>query len=180
MEGPNLKGTSYVTSRGMSPFTLLSLTLVKLSYIAARRIYLFQRPISCLDSSSTCTSRNGAETPPWWDSSFPLEVALPRVVNQYEIASHIGVIVIDEEICTNDSLTPQHKLLFGTVYEHKGPDMESCQDRRGMEINAENVKHFTALELIGDTKMTDIQLNNLCKFSDTSFCLGYLLICILK
>jgi hypothetical protein len=72
-------------------------------------------------------------------------------------------MIMDEVVCNDISLTAYEKLSTGLVYEHSGPDMTSSRDATGIGINEGVIGSFTALEFIGNTDMTNAQLDTICK-----------------
>ncbi len=77
--------------------------------------------------------------------------------------SHIGAIIVDETLYTDTHLTALQKLSTGLIYEHAGPDMRASRDGRGVQANEEIVRRFTAMEFIGYTHLSNVQLDDICE-----------------
>jgi hypothetical protein len=100
----------------------------------------------------------------WQDFSDPsLTAVLPKLsTGLFDIRTHLGIIILEEDTCTDTGLNLSQKLAVGTIYEHAGPEMERSLDGRGVTSNAELVETFTALEFIGHTIMNNDDLDDLC------------------
>jgi hypothetical protein len=107
------------------------------------------------------------------DLSFT--TALPKIsTGFFDIKCHIGVIIIDDHVCADTSLTLEQKLLKGMIFEHSGPDMKRSIDGQGRRANTRFAKIITALEFIGYTEMGNADLDDLCEYSTyVDFALGH-------
>jgi hypothetical protein len=59
----------------------------------------------------------------WNDTADLSQTAeLPTITSRdFDIRSDIGIIIIDEHVCADSSLTLKQKLMEGLVFEHSGP-----------------------------------------------------------
>jgi hypothetical protein len=79
----------------------------------------------------------------------------------FDIRCHIGVIIIEDAICVDNSRSFQQKLLEGVIYEHEGNTMKRSADGTGKISTISRVRKFTALGYIGETMMENLELNSL-------------------
>lgn len=129
---------------------------------------MFRTPLSLLaslSSNSTCRAvladvnlNNTA------DLSFT--TALPKIsTGFFNIRCHISVIIINNHVYANTSLTLEQKLLKGMIFEHSRPNIKRLIDGQGRRANIQFVKIITALEFISYIEIGNAGLDNLYKYS---------------
>jgi hypothetical protein len=103
----------------------------------------------------------------WHDTTeLSLTTAVPKIsTGVFSILCHLGVIIIDDHVCADTSLTLEQKLLEGIIFEHPGANIERSRDGVGRKANLKFVKLITALEFIGYTVMENPELDALCEYS---------------
>ncbi|KAJ5557042.1 hypothetical protein N7494_000957 [Penicillium frequentans] len=165
VEGEDLDENKATVKPGLSS-TLSVLNASLADNRAARRLYLFQRPLQGHESLSTmseATQTRGNYTSAAGDPR--VDSVLPQITESFHIISHIGVIVIEEAVYADESLTALQKLSTGLVYEHAGPSMRSSQEGAGIHVNEVAIQTFTALDFIGHTDLTNARLDTICETS---------------
>ncbi len=74
---------------------------------------------------------------------------------------HIGVIIINDDICASAGHTLELKLLAGRIFEHSDPQMERSRDAVGRSPNTSFLRKVEGLEFVGYTDRSGPDLDNL-------------------
>lgn len=108
-----------------------------------RRLYLFQRPLSGLESVGTSPGSTRADGGYGLASDDTrMESVLPRILDTFHIVSHLSVIVVDEKVCMDTtSLTALQKLSMGLVHEHAGPKLNQVKMQKALKLIKELLNH---------------------------------------
>jgi len=118
--------------------------------------------------STSASASQGASNPVHWDDAAgPSQIiTLPQIsTTPFDFLSHIGVIVIEDEVYADTNLTLAQKLLTGKIFEHPGPKLKQARYAVGKVATLEYVTRIFALEFVGYTNLDNLELDHLrmCK-----------------
>lgn len=121
-------------------------------------MFLVQSKLSFLEVARTSGRVSGVTYNQHIDWSEAADLGLgrhPIPTTPFDILCHIGVVIVEEEICAHTSLLLARKLLSGMIFEHLGPTMASAREAHGQSILPAFLNTILLIQCIGCTYMDD-------------------------